>query len=89
MPQILVKVGDPQKKMKMSSWKDEVGIKCGVSLENDPDLAKVTTKEELKKVSIPHLYDIKTQEQGIYFDKVMDNATAKLVMEYVGNIHYE
>tara|TARA_Y100000114_G_scaffold85879_1_gene79379 strand:- start:238 stop:471 length:234 start_codon:yes stop_codon:yes gene_type:complete len=74
-------------------WNKDVAIKCGVTLENDPKLARVTTKEELKEVCMPHSYDIKTQEQGIYYDKVVNNAKAKLdgansklLMEYVGNL---
>ena len=74
-------------------WNKDVAIKCGVTLKNDPKLAKETTKEELKKVCMPHSYDIKTQEQGIQFDEVvkgakakLDGAESKLLMEYVGNL---
>ncbi len=67
-------------------WNKDVAIKCGVTLKNDPELAKVTTKEELKEVCMSHSYDIKTKEQGIYFDKVVDGANWKLMMRYLGNI---
>ena len=82
-------------------WNKDVAIKCGVTLKNDPELAKVTTKEELKKVCMPHSYDIKTQEQGIQFDEVvkdakskldcLDGENAKLIMEYeyAGILNYE
>ena len=77
-------------------WNKDVAIKCGVTLENDPELAKVTTKEELKEVCMAHSYDIKTQEQGMYYDEVvndakakLDGAESKLLMEYVGILNYE